>query len=48
MRMKIYLEKVSNETCSNVMNCKMIMMSSFKLAKIANKKEQYGRAHPKY
>jgi len=46
MRMKIYLKKVTNETCSNVRNYKMIMMSSLKLAKIV-KKKQYGKVHPK-
>jgi hypothetical protein len=47
MRTKIYLKKVTNETCNNVRNCKMIMMSSLKLAKIVNEKEQYGKVHPK-
>jgi hypothetical protein len=36
MRTKIYLKKVTNETCRDVRNCKIV-----------NEKEQYDRAHPK-
>ncbi len=41
------LKQVVNEACNNTKNCKMIMMSSFKLTKNLNEEEQGEKKHLK-
>jgi hypothetical protein len=43
-----HLKHVSNETCSNVRNCKMTMMPSLTLRKNVTTKEQHGGTQLQY
>ncbi len=48
-RDEAHLKQAANEVCSNVKNCKMIMImkSPFTFAKNVDEMEQHGRAHLK-